>query len=786
MNPNIAGAGSTSIDNLREPWDLALTRRADAQSLVAIGREGRLTRQAPGGSVRVDLTTVDETVLAIVDLALERGRDVVLVYPAPAGQVSALLAGEILLRRFIQGKPSQSVGIVTSDTADAARTWEELGIAALGSRTRVSEVFPSLRALPNGESPLGRRPFKGALIGRRFMDWPVDVVVVDHLSGPVEASPKVSTIHVFADPLDPELRRLADQGHLIWGWSDSDLAALVEAETSAPSTVPFSVAADRLAVIANGIKTTVHVARDARTETIIRRLRDDLRTAGDLAGPSPDFVALKGLRVAWHHISTLTSLPCRPSEFDRFAGLPPMAARATRTFEPEIAAWATTLGGDLRDVAEVIASDLGDLRDALEIANLFARDLAEAAARGSDTLIVLRTQTAERGFTEAHARDLAVGGPDRARVISIRRLHREAGCRRAIVVGTPAPWDWHRLDSGLSGDLHVFVIGDLDAHLARRALDALNLARGRWGSTETRTRVWRSLLDSEPPPIPPVRAIQREFVLVNALEMPPDVDPFESLRPLLDSVPLIVGDEGVEESIAEETAGGEWRSTVDAVEVTTDAGVIFLPRERLVDVRKGEEIVETRADALQPGALLLVDRHGGRLGLLEALADRLKGERPDLLAANLLIADLRTNVRQKFAASGMNRTELYETLQSLGFEKTYHAARSYVDDGGPLAPRDLADLQRLNEALHMGMTERRLSETFAGVRRWRAFRRAAGKALVAASRDSHAARGARQVDPETGLSLDDLRELVLEATVVEIRHCADPVPIAEIGQLREP
>jgi hypothetical protein len=84
------------------------------------------------------------------------------------------------------------------------------------------------------------------------------------------------------------------------------------------------------------------------------------------------------------------------------------------------------------------------------------------------------------------------------------------------------------------------------------------------------------------------------------------------------------------------------------------------------------------------------------------------------------------------------------------------------------------------------MTGRRLSETFAGVRRWRAFRRAAGKALVAASRDSHAARGASQVDPETGLSLDDLRELVLEATVMEIRHCADPVPIAEIGRLHEP
>jgi hypothetical protein len=108
-----------------------------------------------------------------------------------------------------------------------------------------------------------------------------------------------------------------------------------------------------------------------------------------------------------------------------------------------------------------------------------------------------------------------------------------------------------------------------------------------------------------------------------------------------------------------------------------------------------------------------------------------------------------------------------------------------VDEEGPLAPRDYEDLRRLNDALAMGMNSLRLREAFAGVRRWRAFRRATGKALVAASRGSLITSEATRIDAETGLSVADLRELVLEAEVLEVRPCDEPVAFAEIGYLRE-
>jgi len=770
-----------------DPWDLQLVQQQGPGSLVAVAREGRLARQTGGGAVRVTLTVVDETGLALVDLALQRRRNVTIVYPAPAGEVSVLLAAEILLQRFIRQDRSQSVGIVTSDTARATRAWEELAIRSSGLRARVSEVFPVFRAGPYGESPVGRRRFRGAMIGRRFAEWPVDVVIVDHLSGPVDANPTAPSVRLFADPLDPKLEQLAREGELIWGWAEADLATLTEiGGGDGRSAAPFSVAGERLATMAAGVKTTIHVAHRAEAEKIVHRLRDDLRTLGDLAESAPSLTILKGIRVAWHHVSTLTSLPCRPSEFDEFAGLPPIAARATRTFEPEIAAWARTLDGDLREVAEIVASDLGDLRSILEGANPFTGDLSNVVAQdSSDTLVVVPTQTAARALVKSVGGDPASNRVGSAHVVALRRLHTVGTCAKAIVVGTPAPWDWHRLDSGLSSDVHLLVLGDLDAHLGQRALERLREARSRWSGPEIRTHTWRELAGREPPPLPKLVEFGADISVVDAVEARPEIDPFESLHPLLASTPLAVGDEGVEELIARETSEGEWQGAVDAVEVVTDAGLILLPRDQSVDIRRGGDITECRAENLQSGMVLIVDRRGGRVGLLEAVADRLKKERPDLLAANLLIANLRAAVQRAFKGSGLSPMQLFERLRSLGFEKTYQAARGYVDQDGPLAPRDFIDLQRLNEALKLSMSATRVREIFAGVQRWRTFRRATGKALVAASRGSLLTSELTQVDRETGLSLADLRELVLEATVVELRYCSEQVPLAEVGRLRE-
>src|SRR5439155_13126270 len=136
----------------------------------------------------------------------------------------------------------------------------------------------------------------------------------------------------------------------------------------------------------------------------------------------------------------------------------------------EIAAWARTLPDDLGDLASIVASDLADLRACLEGQPPFLDDLRRVSAADVATLAVVRTHTAARGLTYALAESSDGAGVGRMVIRAIRRLHTEGTWPRAIVVGMPAPWEWHRFDSGLSPDLEVLVLGDREAERSRSIL----------------------------------------------------------------------------------------------------------------------------------------------------------------------------------------------------------------------------------------------------------------------------------------------------------------------------
>src|SRR5207253_11051781 len=112
---------------------------------------------------------------------------------------------------------------------------------------------------------------------------------------------------------------------------------------------------------------------------------------------------------------------CRRSEFDRFSGTPPIAARATRTFGPEITAWARTLDGDVREVAEIIASDLEELRQALEDAFPFGDLLSELVSDRTDSLFIVSTHTAARALEHSLTSRASLDPLRSAKIVAIRR-----------------------------------------------------------------------------------------------------------------------------------------------------------------------------------------------------------------------------------------------------------------------------------------------------------------------------------------------------------------------------
>jgi hypothetical protein len=273
--------------------------------------------------------------------------------------------------------------------------------------------------------------------------------------------------------------------------------------------------------------------------------------------------------------------------------------------------------------------------------------------------------------------------------------------------------------------------------------------------------------------------------IVGGVTVIPRGDPFDGFASLFDSVPLRIGAEGLEDKVARETDDGGWSATVFAVTVETDKGRIRLAVGRPVEIRSGARIVDKTPESLEGGDRLLIGRRHGRLGLLEALEERLRLRRPDLLVGRLLIDSYQKGVRERFVDSGFSIAELRRRLAAVGCDKTTFAIRSWVVSDGTLAPRDEPDLRRLNEVLGLGMSDTRLDEVFAAVQRRRGFRRAAGRILAEAARSSTLATDRSRVDTDTGLSIADLNEAVVEAVVVSVDHEPTETPISETGRLEE-
>ena len=769
-----------------EPWDAELIRRQGTGTLVQIARQGRLVLNGVEGARRVDLSWVDEAALALVQAALERRKTLHLVYPAPAGQVSVLLAAQILVHELIQHRDSPSVGLLTNDPGAAIRLWDQISIRRGSERVAISSVFRGYRAGANGASPFGRdRFFKGLLAGRACSSWPVNTTIVDELAGPVAGEPRGSTIRVYADPFDSRLERAVANGDLLWGWSESILRLWnEELEHARADTVPFSVAHSRLETISRGVDLTVCVCHNESAEKALLRLRQDLGELARAVGPRPPRHLELGLRVAWSHASALSSLPCEPSWYDRFAGVPPRAARATSEFERELSAWSRTLDGRLREYSSAVASDLADLRAALETkGNPSLPVLKRTAASKTPTLAVLRTKTAARALLSRLGADPGGESVGALRVAWLGQLHRLPACEEAIVTGAPPRSAWHRIDSGIARDVRILVLGDDESKRAKWAIGELKVARQKWGGLSIRAATWKALVGGPPPP-PPLDVPYVPSIIRDSLgpTVGMESDPFSPLGSLFDDDRPLLEDEGSSEHVARADDSGIWNATVRAVEVRTDLGLLLLPEDEEVDVLSEDEPITLCASALTPGMRVVVGRQSGRIGLLEALEDKLK-HRPDLLAARMLVKDYQERVHAAFATSGHNFSPLYARLKARGCEKLEVTIKAWVTRGGPMGPRDEVDLIALIAALRLELPDGRAREIFAALGRIRTFRRAAGRALARAATEAALSYEDAKVDPTTGLSLADLRDAVVIVKVQSVRKLDSPVRLADTGRL---
>ena len=557
---------STSGNSRDRPWDSVLLERQDPTSLVSIARERRLVLDDGHGPRWVDLCWVDEVALALIDLAVGRRQGLDLVYPAPAGGVAVLLAAQLLLRQFqlskgrSAGDAQLSLGLVTADPTMAERTWKQLRIATAGDRVPIDEVFGCYRAGPDGESPLGGRRFTGILIGQACARWPVGYLVIDRLAGLVRVEANQSSVEVFADPLDRALARDEEHGRLIWGWSDEDLMRWnQELEVRRQYTVPFSVAEDRLRTMAGGVNVSVAVARHPEAEAAVRRVREDLRLLRTMVPANSSRNLERGLSAAWHHFTTLTSLPCttqplrsvrrstamggprdphlrvgtvwhgrRPSTATHARSRPSWPATSETSEPPSISESPRDRGEGCRGRR---SADVGRHEDA---------DGIPGPARRS------------RRRPRRH-RDRSPASPAPSDACTARGPGRERS-----MIGEPSPWDWHSPALRARQRPHRRYAGrGLSQGCAHPGSSAVREAREHWGSAAGPRHIPGAPCSerSHRPRLEQSRRPSVRTIMVDGAEFVPQPDPFGSFASLFELDPLDLGGEGPHRGVARQDRG---------------------------------------------------------------------------------------------------------------------------------------------------------------------------------------------------------------------------------------
>ena len=207
---------------------------------------------------------------------------------------------------------------------------------------------------------------------------------------------------------------------------------------------------------------------------------------------------------------------------------------------------------------------------------------------------------------------------------------------------------------------------------------------------------------------------------MDGAEFVPEPDPFGSFASLFDLDPLDLGGEGPRSGIARRDRGGALGRRGpgcrchDGPWPHAPGG---RPRGRGA---VGPKIVDRRPEQLRPGDVLLVGRRarargsprgaGGAAGPPSRPPRRPAAHRsvPPSCSATRF-AELRPDHRGAAPAHGRRWDATRPRLPS----------RSWVTEGGIMAPRDLVDLQRLNTALDLGMSDVQMDELFAGVQRRR-------------------------------------------------------------------
>lgn len=763
-----------------EPWDARLVRCHPAPSLLEVARERRLEYFDGGGWRPAQLDFVEESALAAAGLAKRAEVGLAIQFPVLHDMLPCLLALHLALIERAHERPCR-VGVVTPNPALFERYWHRFAIRGFADRVPVAEAFPIMVDDQVRPPMLRGAGSPTIVVGRtvgRHLDG-LDALVVEWGANcPQVLAPWA--VYVSFDPRDPLLADFERSGRPVWGWPRTQLQLWYEDLTPDQVLAGPAWPAQRLLLrFAQGWKVRIVPCSNEVVEHALGALLQ--LAARSLTPLGADDGPVRMLaRDFWRALQLVLSVPVRPTDYDDVASILYYGACTIRATFDRLEALARSLGPEIMDRIGPLLVRLIELRDALNESNPVEPYLVRLSQCAD--VLVCRNATVAATVCSLLLRAGVEAVPE---VTWLRRLRHAPPVRRLVFAGMPPDYAWPSL-IGVAGEVVVVVPSRWCGLRVQATVAEYDRAMARWGALESRTRAWRALTGSEPPPPPLDEPDDPCPVHLEGVQTASIADPWDVLHGvawLADSPtePPSEDDDLMGPPPGDREPAGD-HGPVAALRIETDRGTVLLPADAVVEVLDGAEIREVPVAALQSGARLVVGRGSRRVGLLDAVARA----SPALQRVRVVVEYHRSLLHQKFVETGMTISELHRRLRAIGCTRAKETVQTWVSSTGPMAPQQLDDLALLHRALGTGLPERSVREVFAAIQRYRGFRRAAGRVLheAAVKALSPLARSKR-VDPHTGLSLEDLLSTVEMVTVLRVQQSPELVARARLGRLEE-
>ena len=750
--------------------------------------------------VRVAATWVDVVAMRLVEWAIRKNSNIILISPDPYDLLVPLTAAAVHVSRMAElkkqygGYPRSDRRVAVVTSRFSLRTaYRRLGVL----NAKLFDAVPAATKLPTGDIAVLGGDAAHPDWSTLFVDRPgalrgvgklslivVDLPVYDWQALNDIAVPKVIVGH---DPTDPLVHRLEATTPL-FAWCPEDLRGLTAVRVVDGGALT-SVAA-RLEKIASGSSCAVVPVRSQRVSESAAWFWSDVGLLHRAARES--FLAGTLAKEAHGLFQDLMHLAVPTSFYEDHAGRT-FRARLLDLNHDEFKA-----RGDLRELyLPTVHAELSDLVTAVGSrspkVDALIDLLRQRVGRRQSVALVARTAALARTF---RAYLTAFPELDRVRVTSLTEVSEEPPVDVAVITGLAPAWGRHIYRSGIATEILVLayaieeplIVGDpfVEADYIARAISYQKAYSDWLARPALKAKCWKALsnLDLQVQDDAPTRPRIAKAALESAIDAPPDVPPGlwderASSRP---------GAEGVEDPPPpsfQDSAAGD----VDAVRITFDDGRwVFLDRDGSV-TRFARETQRpeagTEVHLLRPGDEVVFLDGDSRKDILAKVLEVAK-EMPHLATAATWVEYWRGGLRRA-KQHFVTYNALGDALRNRGCFVQTQTIRLWVV-GVTIGPSDPLDVRRVGEVIGDAALRDHHSAVYRGIEAFRdshkyLTQRVGSLAMhVGPAASAGTLRADEVIDAKSGLTAADFRDSVEILTIRSIEPVGR-IPLSSTGRL---